>query len=370
MSIENIDTKTSNLLFAGFSKSGDLIQKNNLFDSFFSDIKEVKDLKNKEFYDLGEYSPNTIIIKSEKNNLLYQFDIVQDSKYLFCVGDILDSDFFSANIHAKDNIESQLLSDDDLKNSQRLYCTFILDSQFIVSFYSENVSEVFDIHSPYGKRIDEILGSEFLDKVIEKIAYLDFVDDLSIEFSDKMVVVSKMEYGFLCVNVYPYSKKNCDQLEEVSALKSKIKLLKKDIRQKDNLIKIQKDIINNLSQTSNFTSKDDVEIPLKKIANILSDLQNEYSNISFIDIDFNVCDKSIEMKNNRNIEGIIKLIKEQINCKNEKIYQISDFNYAILLKYSQNDDFEIALKKYLFLLNKTIGTDMVKFKIIRTDAKH
>lgn len=360
------DVELNNKLFAGFDRYGNQIGKNILFDKFFADIKTVEDLKNKEFYDIGKYSPGTFIMKSDINGIFYKFDVIQNEKYMFCIGDVLDSSLISSSVDARDKVQGKILSDKEINNSKRMYCTLILDCGYRVSFYSENVKDILRIdESPYGQRIDGILGEKFLEKVKEKIGYLDFVEDMSIEFEDKMVVISKAECGFLCVNIYPYTNAKNDKLEEVYSLYSKIDKLEKEMKQKDNLIQIQKSIISELSYEKTKNIGIDCMDIFDKMGTMLANIKQSCDNFSFIDV--GIDDKK---EYPLAMEQVIDSIKKQIDSENERLYKLGESNFGILLRYGCSEEFKNAVKKYSYLLSEMSKEHQMKFKIIKTDVKY
>ena len=246
-------------MIAMFDDKGNLIHKNNKFNKYFKNVSLYSDFEeNVLSYDCTEETKRAYV-KSPDFDGVIKFEINNKDEYVMITGTKLHEDRLMYMLKYVENVVTE--EEDDVKfvnlnkNKLKPYSTFMVDDTWNIKYYSDNVYELFHVENPYLRAMNDIFGDEFLEKIIEKSDFLDIFNDLCIEYDDKLAVVTKSQYGYTIINVYPYSNKAYNKFEEVTLLKYKVDQLENELKRRKKLIDFQKDMIKNLNQKTKYSCK-------------------------------------------------------------------------------------------------------------------
>lgn len=241
-------------LVAAFS-GDELVLKNKRFDHYFHEITGYRDFKIRVVDRAFDDGVDSYFLRSPDGDGMIKFEKSSYMSNTLLIGVKLNYEKAASFIKHIERLAK--VSDDKCtkfidfnKNKLKSYCTFVVDDAWIVKYFSDNVYSILGIQKPHLKSIREIFGEEFADMLEDKMCYLDIFNDLALEYDDMLVVINKSEYGFIILNVYPYSGRVANKFDEIGALTYKVKQLEKELDRRKEVIDMQKEIIQGLTELS------------------------------------------------------------------------------------------------------------------------
>ncbi len=233
-----------------FDENKNVVSKNKKFNIFFQKLNNYADFEKNfiEYDDSGVSS--TAYIKSPDFDGIMKFELSKSEGNILAIGTKINYDKVMSMlkmVESKYEDEDEIKSINFNKNKLKPYCTFMVDDLWTVKYFSDNIYSLLNIKNPYLKSVSDVFGKEFFEKINEQLDYLDIFNDLCIEYDDKLVVMTKSQYGYTIINIYPYSNNVCNKFEEVTRLKYQIEKLENELERRKKLIDLQKDMIKDLS---------------------------------------------------------------------------------------------------------------------------
>lgn len=241
-------------IIAVFDEDKKVFLKNKKFEKYFPNIGSYSDFAENVISFDSNNSSQRAYAKSDIFDGIIKFELSTSNDMLMLTGTRLSYDnVISVLKHVEnsniDTSETKFINFS--KNKAKSYCTFMVDDAWYIKYFSDNVYELLGIENPYLKTVENVFGEEFFSKILKKTDYLDIFNDLCIEYSDKLVVITKSRYGYIIMNVYPYSNNIYNRFEEVASLKYKIEQLESELTRRKKLIDFQKETIKTLNEKVN-----------------------------------------------------------------------------------------------------------------------
>lgn len=233
-----------------FDENKNVVKKNKKFEHYFKKVNNYLDFEENIIqYDTSD-GEDRVYVKSPDFDGVIKFEVCKYNSCILIIGIKINYERIMSmlkHIERKYEDEDEIKNINFKKNVLKTYCTFMVDDLWTIKYFSDNIYCLLNIQNPYLKSVNDVFGDEFLEKIIEKSDYLDIFNDLCIEYDDKLVVITKSQYGYTIINIYPYSNKVSNKFEEVSELKYKIEQLENELERRKKLISFQKDMIRDLS---------------------------------------------------------------------------------------------------------------------------
>lgn len=232
---------------------------------------------------------------------------------------------------------------------------FLINSDMSIEYSNCNINK---------NRVKELFDEDMEEIIRQKARSLKELDSIEFELDNKLINIVDYAKDKYVMNVYPYAKGNISKYDEITKLKLEVEELKRELRNKNKLIRTQKKIFENISildpvtklyNRNYFYAKlEEMFLDAAKYGNRLEVIKLKIKNLKEINENHGLktCDEFLIQVSHQ--------IKENMRRGVDTPFRISSKEIIILSVNSKDD----KLKKFMEMLKNDFSKKNVDMEFV------